>query len=142
LPDFASVNFHEEGAVAVAETLLNRLVGVEAGISNVEAARGFISSDVASQCFRILIEPQEQDFQIALGTISEIETVLHNFGTTAEIVLHGFDKTAWGLLDEAGRRGFGARIGLEDTLTLPDGDLTPDNAALIHEAIRRLPPER
>ena len=38
LPDFASVNWHEPGAQDLAELLLSRGVGVEAGIFHAEAA--------------------------------------------------------------------------------------------------------
>jgi uncharacterized protein (DUF849 family) len=39
LPDFASVNFDEAGAVEVAQRLIARGVGVEAGLADVHAAR-------------------------------------------------------------------------------------------------------
>jgi uncharacterized protein (DUF849 family) len=53
-------------------------------------------------------------------------------------LLHGTEATAWPLLDEAARRGYHARIGLEDTLTLPDGTLAGGNGALVLEARKRL----
>ncbi len=37
LPDFASVNFNEPGSVALAEPLMDRGVGVEAGLFDAEA---------------------------------------------------------------------------------------------------------
>ena len=33
-------------------------------------------------------------------------------------------------------RGHGIRVGLEDTVVMPDGSLAPDNAALVAEAAR------
>ena len=41
MPDFAGVNFHELGAVRIARLLLDKGVGVEAGIWNVKAANIF-----------------------------------------------------------------------------------------------------
>jgi uncharacterized protein (DUF849 family) len=38
LPDFASVNFNERGAVALAQLLIEKGVGVEAGLFNADAA--------------------------------------------------------------------------------------------------------
>ena len=38
------------------------------------------------------------------------------------------------MVAEAGRRGLGTRVGLEDTLSLPDGALAPDNASLVRAA--------
>ena len=58
--DFASVNFHEIGAISLAEYLLNRGIGVEVGLCNQLAAEAYINSGIASQALRILIEPQEQ----------------------------------------------------------------------------------
>ena len=46
LPDFAGVNFHEPGAVQTCRLLLEKGVGVEAGIWNAEAAHGFRRSRV------------------------------------------------------------------------------------------------
>ena len=56
---------------------------------------------------------------------------LRRFSTTAASrrprLLHGVDATAWPLVDVARARGYGTRIGLEDTLTLPDGAIAPGN---------------
>lgn len=41
----------------------------------------------------------------------------------------------WPVLAEAVRRGLDARIGLEDTLHLPDGSPAADNAALVAAAV-------
>lgn len=41
-PDFASVNWHEEGAERVAELLVERGIGVEAGLFTPAAARRFL----------------------------------------------------------------------------------------------------
>jgi uncharacterized protein (DUF849 family) len=40
------------------------------------------------------------------------------------------------MIPEAVARGYGTRIGFEDTLTLPDGSMAASNAALIAEARR------
>jgi uncharacterized protein (DUF849 family) len=53
-------------------------------------------------------------------------------------LLHGTGVTAWPLLVEAARRGCQVRIGLEDTLLMPGGELAPDNAALVAAARRVL----
>jgi uncharacterized protein (DUF849 family) len=54
------------------------------------------------------------------------------------ILLHGVDATAWSLLEDAASLGCDVRIGLEDTLWLPDGEIARSNADLILEARRRL----
>ena len=39
------------------------------------------------------------------------------------------------MIELAGRRGYDTRVGLEDTLTLPDGSRAEGNAALVAAAI-------
>jgi uncharacterized protein (DUF849 family) len=53
---------------------------------------------------------------------------------------HGAGDDAWTVLDAALARGRDVRIGLEDTPLLPDGSPARDNAQLVAEAARRLPP--
>jgi len=134
LPDFASVNFHEEGAAGLAAILIGRGVGIEAGISNTNAARKFVLSGLARQCLRILIEPQQEEVAAALKTTLEIEDILNHAGVTLATVLHGTDRMAWELLDEALRRGYNIRIGFEDTLRLRNGKTAQSNAELVREA--------
>ncbi len=56
LPDFASVNWHEPGAEGLAELLLSRGVGVEAGIFHAEAATAWADCEFAPHCMRVMIE--------------------------------------------------------------------------------------
>lgn len=51
------------------------------------------------------------------------------------ILLHGEGRSTWPALHLARERGLDARIGLEDTLTLPDGAPAPDNASLVAAAL-------
>ena len=57
-PDFASVNFDEQGADELAVALLAQGVGVEAGLASVVAGETFLASGVVSRCLRVLLEPQ------------------------------------------------------------------------------------
>jgi hypothetical protein len=54
------------------------------------------------------------------------------------VLLHGEDDTAWPVLTHAARLELDTRVGLEDTLLLPDGTAAPDNATLISLARRTL----
>lgn len=137
LPDFASVNFHEPGAARVAAALLDRGVDVEAGLWNPQAAAALVDSGCALRCIRILLEPPEQDVDAALATVAEIERWLEGIGVPR--LLHGLEATAWPLLDHAATHGYDTRIGLEDTLAGPDGDIARDNAELVALARLRLP---
>jgi uncharacterized protein (DUF849 family) len=59
-------------------------------------------------------------------------------GSPAPVLLHGFNESCWPLLQHAGARGLQTRIGMEDTLVLPDGSPAPDNAALVSAAVQLL----
>ena len=162
LPDFASVNFKEEGALPLAELLLCRGVGVEVGLSDVQGTQVFVDSGVqlshrqvvaemmlsetdvflptgiGSRCLRVLLEPFETSTETALETLEQIEGLLDAAGIDLPRVLHGLNETAWELIDEAAARGYDTRVGFEDILTLPDSKQTPNNAALVTEAYRRM----
>jgi len=137
LPDYVSVNFHEDGAAALADSFLARGVGVEAGLATVRAAELFATSGLAERCLRILLEPGEPDIEAALATVGAVEKVLNGSRVKLKRLLHGKDGTAWALIDEALARGYDTRVGFEDTLALPDGAPAPSNAALVTAACRR-----
>ncbi len=104
-PDFASVNFHEPGAAAVAEELLQRGVGVEAGLGEAAAAAVLAATGLSGRCLRILLEPQESDLAAATATVVEIEAVLDRARVQPRRLLHGTGPTAWPLLALARERG-------------------------------------
>jgi uncharacterized protein (DUF849 family) len=141
LPDFASVNFSEDGVVRLANLLLSRGVDVEAGLSDADGAEVFENSGLVARCIRVLIEPQEQDMELALETVSSIEKLLRQVPAGSShppVLLHGTEATAWPMMDVALARGYDVRIGLEDTLVLPDGTMARDNVELVAEAVRRV----
>jgi uncharacterized protein (DUF849 family) len=140
LPDFASVNFHESGATELAEELLELGVGVEAGLADMTGAKSLARAGLENRCLRILLEPQEQELGAALETVAAMERMLQRPAGGASPadatprLLHGTEATAWSLLSESARRGHDLRIGLEDTLRLPTGELARNNAELIEAA--------
>jgi uncharacterized protein (DUF849 family) len=136
LPEFASVNFHEEGAADLALLLEGMGVGVEAGLCDAAAASRLVESGLAPRALRVLIEPQERELPAAMRTVEEIEAVLDAAAVAAPRLLHGTEATVWGLIAEAARRGYDTRIGLEDTLVREDGTEAAGNAALVVEARR------
>jgi uncharacterized protein (DUF849 family) len=135
LPDFASVNWHEPGSEDLARLLLGKGIGVEAGIFNAEAAESWAASEVGQHCMRVMVELLgEGDIATADDLLSQVTAAQ----SPAPVLLHGFDESCWPLLEHAGKRGVQTRIGMEDTLRLPDGSTTPDNAALVSAAMRLL----
>lgn len=135
LPDYASVNLHENGALDLIRLLLDRDIGVEAGLWTAVAARTLLESGLAPACLRLLLEPAEAAGVEPAANLDQIDAVLGR--TPVPRLLHGVDGSAWSFVALAARRGDDTRTGLEDTLRLPDGSLAGDNAALV-AAARRL----
>jgi uncharacterized protein (DUF849 family) len=135
LPDFASVNWHEPGAVDLAELLLSRGVGVEAGIFDVDAATLWAGSDFATHCMRVMVELANNG---DVATADELLSQVMADGSPAPVLLHGFDESCWPLLEHAGQRRVQARIGLEDTVRMPDGSTPTGNAQLVSAALQLL----
>lgn len=138
LPDFASVNWHEAGADDVAAALLRRGVGVEAGLWDAAGFEVWKRSPVRGECLRVLIElPDEAAETVrdhAEGMIAHVELE----EPAIPILLHGEEGSTWPAFDVAVQGGWDSRIGLEDTLLLPDGSTAPGNAALVRAAVGRM----
>ncbi len=133
LPDFASVNGHEPGAEAVAAALHERGVLVEAGLWTVAAVAAYQRWRVPVG--RVLVECMADSSESALADAAAMLDALGAGGPP--VLLHAEGAGVWAVLDEAVRRGLDTRIGLEDTLRLPDGSPTPDNVALVAAAVAR-----
>ncbi|MFJ6700462.1 3-keto-5-aminohexanoate cleavage protein [Streptomyces sp. NPDC091272] len=143
LPDHASVNWHEPGAAEVAEALLARGVAVEAGLwSGTDGAERFLSSPPSSGPLRVLVEVTDPDPLTAEDSALQFLADLARRGAVgkegdvcgAPMLLHGEDGGAWPVLALARRLGLATRIGLEDTLLLPDGRQAASNAQLVRAA--------
>ncbi|WP_089153779.1 3-keto-5-aminohexanoate cleavage protein [Micromonospora sp. NBS 11-29] len=130
LPDFASVNAHEPGAAAVAAALHDRGVMVEAGIWTESAVDAWRRWPVPTG--RVLVECMAEPAEAALAEATAILAVLPD--GCPPVLLHGEGPATWPVFAEAVRRGLHTRIGLEDTLLLPDGSPAPDNATLVAAA--------
>lgn len=137
LPDHASVNWHEAGADEVAALLLRRGVAVEAGLWDAAGFEVWKRSPVRGDCLRVLIELPDEPAQTvrdhAEAMIAHVE--LEEPGLP--ILLHGEEGSTWPVFDLAVELGVASRIGLEDTLFLPDGSTAPGNAALVRAAVGR-----
>jgi uncharacterized protein (DUF849 family) len=144
LPDFASVNWHESGAAQVAAALLERGIGVEAGLWHDKAVDAWQVSPMRDYCLRVLLElPDGLDEPGTAQTADRMLAAVHR-GTAGpiQVLLHGEGSSCWPALRYAARHGLPTRIGLEDTLQLPEGSTAHDNAALVRAAlqvIRSLP---
>ncbi|MFF1540030.1 3-keto-5-aminohexanoate cleavage protein [Microbacterium sp. NPDC058269] len=138
LPDHASVNWHEAGADEVAALLLKRGVAVEAGLWDAAGFEVWKRSPVRGECLRVLIELPDEPTELlrehAEGMIAHVELEEPDL----PILLHGEEGSTWPVFDLAVELGRATRIGLEDTLLLPDGAPAPGNAALVRAAVARV----
>jgi uncharacterized protein (DUF849 family) len=124
-PDFASVNVHEEGFADLVRHLAAAGVGVEAGVWSPAGVDRLAGLPVD----RVLVE--------IVGTpAADAVPAADAIGSTTERLLHGEEEACWPLVAYAGLLGLPTRIGLEDTLTLPDGTVAADNAVLVRRALR------
>lgn len=133
-PDFASVNWHEAGADDVAELLLSRGVGVEAGIWDATGLEVWSQSPVRSRCKRVLIELPDEAAEVVRRHAEGLLAHVRLDEPSIPILLHGELRSAWPAFTLAVELELDSRIGLEDTLALPDGRTAPDNATLVRMA--------
>jgi uncharacterized protein (DUF849 family) len=126
-PDFASANVSEPGFTDLVAALRGLAVAVEAGVWSVQDATALSIVDVLP---RILVEVMSPDTD-ALAVLARLDEV----GVRGERLLHGEGEACWPMVALAGRLGLPTRIGLEDTLTAPDGSPVSGNAALVRHAL-------
>jgi len=108
-------------------------VGLEAGIWTAADAR-FLLTLADVPWLRLLLEPWERDSEQANRMVDTIEVVLGDALPQVPRLIHGTDEAVWPLLERAMGSGHVSRIGLEDTLLLPTGEIATDNAALVRAA--------
>ncbi len=135
IPDHASVNIEESGAIEVGKALHRRGIGIEAGLSTRGDAGKLIESPLAPLIMRVLIEPDGQDFDESLRIANEIVEVMSTSTFRKPILLHGFNATVWQFVREACRTRSSVRVGFEDTKLLPNGTPAQSNAQLVAAAV-------
>jgi uncharacterized protein (DUF849 family) len=138
LPDLVTANQGEEGIVELCELLLERGVGIEAGLLTVADAQAFVDTGLPDRCVRAMVEPLGEDPDAALAEAEAIEEVLHAAEVGLEQVHHGDGLASWAVNRRGAARGHGIRTGLEDTAVLPDGSPVSGNGELVAAAAQIL----
>lgn len=138
LPDHASVNWHEAGADQVAAVLLRRGVAVEAGLWDAAGFEVWKRSPVRGECLRVLIELPDEPAEVVRDHATAMVAHVELEEPGIPILLHGEEGSTWPVFDLSIELGLASRIGLEDTLLLPDGSAAPGNAALVRAALGRM----
>jgi uncharacterized protein (DUF849 family) len=134
-PDFASVNLSEPGAAALLDALDAAGISAEAGVWSIADAQAASQVGPARGWLRILVEIIGVAAADAIVQADRITRQLDTSGVSSPRLLHGEGQACWPLIRHAGRLGLATRIGLEDTLTGPDGDAVSGNAELTSLAL-------
>ncbi|WP_189849847.1 3-keto-5-aminohexanoate cleavage protein [Streptomyces omiyaensis] len=133
LPDLAWVAWHEPGAEETAAALLDRGVAVEAGLRPGTAGPAlFARSPLALRVRRVAAEVPEA---AGRGTETEAWPRALAAGSGVPLLVHGVGATAWPVLRLARELGAAGRIGLEDSLVLPDGTRARSTAEQVRAAL-------
>lgn len=138
LPELVTANQGEDGIHLLCELLVERGIGIEAGLLSVDDAQAFIKSEIASDCERVLVEPLDADSDDAVVHAAAIEQTLADGGIQLEQIHHGDGVASWAVNRRAVERGHGIRTGLEDTPVLPDGSRAAGNGDLVTAAASTL----
>jgi uncharacterized protein (DUF849 family) len=135
LPDLVTANMGEEGILELCELLMERGVGIEAGLLSLRDAHLFVRSGIAPRCVRALVEPLNPEPDEAVALAAAIEQTLTEGGVKIEQVHHGDGIACWAVNRRAVAGGHGIRTGLEDTPVLPDGRIASGNGELVAAAL-------
>ncbi|GAB2640529.1 3-keto-5-aminohexanoate cleavage protein [Kribbella swartbergensis] len=101
-PDFASVNFHEDGAERIADLLIERGIGVEAGLFTAKAAEKYVAW--GGPVTRVLVEALPGISPGADGVEAAQATLAALGPSQAELVVHGENEWACQYCDGRRRR--------------------------------------
>jgi uncharacterized protein (DUF849 family) len=133
-PDYASINMNEPGTGELADLLTSLGIGIEAGVWSAGDARLLAASGFRRRILWVLMEPTDRVPAEAVATAAEAAAELARLGITARQVRHGYDQATWDVLRAAIAAGQDIRVGLEDTLVLPDGSAAAGNGDLVAAA--------
>ena len=133
-PDLVSLNLSEPGWEALAALLDERGIGVEAGLATTLDAEALAGGPLRP--VRVLVEVDDEGFgaEGAVAAAAAIDEVLVGTGIDHPRLHHGYGPATWAVLAAAVPLGRDIRVGLEDVLELPGGEIAPGNAALVAAA--------
>ena len=127
-PDFVSVNISELGWAGIVRAALHAGIGVEAGLATPSDAEEFARSPFVHRALRALVEVD--------GGVEEARATARLIPDGLAQLWHGYEERTWEVVSAGAAEGFDIRVGLEDTLVLPDGRATTDNAQLVAAAAK------
>lgn len=131
-PDFVSVNVSELGWAGIARAALHAGIGVEAGLATPADAEELARSPFAHQFVRALVEVD--------GGVQQARAVAQLIAAGVPQLWHGYGERTWEVVSAGAAAGHDVRVGLEDVLVLPDGDVAANNAELVAAAVELICP--
>ena len=126
-PDFVSVNVSELGWAGIVRAAMHAGIGVEAGLATPRDAQEFARSPFVHRALRALVEVE--------GGVEEARATARLIPEGLPQLWHGYDERTWEVVSAGAAEGIDVRIGLEDTLVLPDGRVATGNAQLVAAAV-------
>jgi uncharacterized protein (DUF849 family) len=126
-PDFVSVNVSELGWAGIVRAALRAGIAVEAGLATPNDAEEFAGSPFVHRTLRALVEVD--------GGAEQASATARLIPHGVPQLWHGYDELTWEVIAAGAAAGADVRVGLEDTLVLPDGRVAADNAELVAAAV-------
>ena len=128
-PELVSINLSEPGWEELAALVTGRGIGIEAGLGSAFDAEALVASSLRPA--RVLVEIDDEGLQpeAAVAAAAAIDAALGDHD--APRLHHGMGTATWAVIDAARPLGHDVRIGLEDVLTLRDGEPAAGNAELV-----------
>jgi uncharacterized protein (DUF849 family) len=129
-PDLVSLNLAEDGVIELGAALIDRGIGIEAGVFTLEGADALLAAPWAKQVHRVLVEViYVHDDRAAVELARAIDARVAPLGRPR--LWHGDARANWAIVDAGLAAGVDVRVGLEDTLFDRDGGPSPSNAAQV-----------
>jgi uncharacterized protein (DUF849 family) len=127
LPDFVSVNVSELGWAGIARAALHSGIAVEAGLATPADAEQLARSPFAHQVLRALVEVD--------GGVEQARAISQLIPDGVPQLWHGYGERTWAVVSAGAAAGHDVRVGLEDVLVLPNGEVAASNAELVAAAV-------
>jgi len=134
-PDVVSLNLEEAGAIELGALLLERGIGIEAGLFTPADAERLLGAPWATHVRRVLVEViYEQDPDDAVALAHAIDERVADLGRPR--LWHGDGRASWAVVDAGLAAGRDVRVGLEDSIIARDGGVAPSNPEQVADTLR------
>ncbi len=133
-PDAVSLNLSEAGSVELGGALVEKGIGIEAGIFTLEDADALLAAPWAHQVRRVLVEVIfEHEDRAAVDLARAIDERVAVLGRPR--LWHGDARASWAVVDAGLAAGRDVRVGLEDAIVGRDGGPAPSNPEQVAEIV-------